>query len=507
MKKNLFFLFILFTAFIQQTGKAQILYRAWSVLDGAESIDIGFDIVESSNGGFVVVGASSSSLNAFAGNHGGADIYLASFNANGQKQWMKLLGGTQNDVGTSIIRKANGSLYIAGRTKSSDFDFSSNVGAYDYFLMKLDASGNLIWSKTYGGSDEDIGAHLIELNDGFLLTGTSLSNDSLAGPVCYGFADYWLIKTDTAGNVQWTKRTGGSDWERYATSTLMSNGKIFTLGSTSSYDYDVSVNYGPEDMWLNQFSAVTGSLLAELSIGGPITEQGIEVVEDNAGNYYVCGNTTSTSNISASNHGGLDYYITKFNSAGTRLWSKCYGGLSGDHLGDVQYKNGALYLCGTSNSNDGDIINYFGAEDIWLIKIDTAGTILNNFMFGRENTDEGLKVLVLNNNDIIVLGLTLSGNLDKTPTAGLNDILLIKIGWSPAGLQEQPLSALSVVPNPSNGLFHLQHWQQQAYSVFDISGKCVLQDNSPNIDIRHLQAGLYFLTCGSSTIKLVKTTD
>lgn len=507
MKQLYIFITVLLQFLFALTSISQTRFRAWSVLAGGISEDYAFDIVETTNGGFVILGASTSSTGAFSSNHGGVDILVAAYNSSGQQLWMKLLGGTQNDVGTSIVRKANGSLYIAGRSKSSDFDFASNIGAYDYFLMKLDANGNIIWVKNYGGTDEDIGTHLIELSDGFLLTGISMSNDSLAGPICYGFADYWLVKTDTIGNVLWTKRTGGSDWERYPTSTLMSNGKIFTLGSTSSFDYDVTVNYGPEDFWLNQFAANTGSLLAQLSIGGPISEIAADVVEDNAGNYYVCGSTTSTSNIQANNHGGLDLYITKFSAAGARLWSKCFGGVNNDYLSDIKYKNGSLYLCGTTDSNDGDINNYYGAEDIWLLELDTAGAIKSNYSFGRDNTDEGLKVLITSANEIIIVASTLSGNLDSTPPAGVNDILLIKLGLSPAALSTENLRPISLVPNPSSGIFYLQNWNGSRHEITDFTGKQVLDGNTAKIDIRHLQAGIYFLHTNNNSYKLVKTND
>src|ERR1043165_716649 len=129
----------------------------------------------------------------------------------GNLAWQKCLGGSGDDIGLSIQQCMDGSYIVAGQSTSNDGDVSGNHGDYDYWVVKLDTDGNLVWQKSFGGSFFDVAQSIYQITDGgFIVVGFTSSNDGDLS-TNYGEYDYWIIRLDTAGNIVWKKSLGGSD--------------------------------------------------------------------------------------------------------------------------------------------------------------------------------------------------------------------------------------------------------------------------------------------------------
>ena len=148
-----------------------------------------------------------------------------------QETWKKTYGGTFHEMGQSITTTPDGGLVLTGYTSSNDGDFGGmNKGDYDIFIIKLDAQGNVLWKKTYGGSKYDYGQSITTTSDGgSVLTGTTFSNDGDFNGMNKGDADIFVIKLDTNGEIQWKKTYGGSGNDYgYSIITTPDSGLVLT---------------------------------------------------------------------------------------------------------------------------------------------------------------------------------------------------------------------------------------------------------------------------------------
>jgi hypothetical protein len=181
-------------------------------------------IIQSSDGSYVVAGGTGS----FGA--GGFDIYVVKLDSGGNVQWTKTIGGSDGDVANSIIQSSDGGYVVAGLTRSF------GAGDYDFYVVKLDSSGNVIWTKTIGGSLTDVAWSIIQSSDGgYVVAGWTWSFGA-------GGSDIYVVKLDSGGNVQWAKTIGGSNNDGsvsffYAavSITQSSDGSYVVAGSTQSF--------------------------------------------------------------------------------------------------------------------------------------------------------------------------------------------------------------------------------------------------------------------------------
>ncbi len=172
----------------------------WQKSFGGSSTDIAYSIQQTADGGFIVGGATASNNGDVTGNHGLNDCWILRLNSGGDLIWQKSFGGSSNDIAYAIQETADGGFIFAGISYSNDGDVSGHHGSSsssDYWVVKLDSSGNLIWQKSLGGSDDDNAYSLQQtIDDGFIVAGFSGSFD---GDVTgnHGNWDYWVVKLDT----------------------------------------------------------------------------------------------------------------------------------------------------------------------------------------------------------------------------------------------------------------------------------------------------------------------
>jgi hypothetical protein len=304
---------------------------------GGEKDDWGYCLIQTSDGGYAIAGAT----NSFSA--GILDVYFVRLDAHGNLQWTKTIGGPEIDDGGSLIQTSDGGYAITGTTTSF------GAGRADVYVVKLDANGNLQWTKTIGGKKEDVSVSLIQTSDsGYAIAGATRSFGA-------GEGDVYVIKLDANGNLQWTRTIGGPGDEIGLSLIQTSDGGYAITGTTTSF------GAGEVDIYVIKLDA-NGKPQWTKTIGGKKEDAGISLVQTSDGGYAITGTTTSFG------AGKADVYVVKLDANGKLQWTKTIGG-PGDEVGFslIQTSDGGYAIAGATNS--------FGAEeaDIYVIKLDANG--------------------------------------------------------------------------------------------------------------------------------------
>ena len=188
----------------------------WSQTFGGAGPDVGASVQQTSDGGYIIAGETLS----FGA---GGDVYLVKTDASGNMTWSQTFGGVNSDAGSSVQQTSDGGYIIAGLTDSF------GAGSRDVYLVKTDASGNMIWSQTFGGVHYDAGSSVQQTSDGgYIITGETFSFGA-------GSQDVYLVKTDTSGNMTWSKTFGGAGPDVGSSVQQTADGGYIIVGETLSF--------------------------------------------------------------------------------------------------------------------------------------------------------------------------------------------------------------------------------------------------------------------------------
>lgn len=368
----------------------------WQRLLGGNGWDYGSSIQQTPDGGYIVLASAASSRNGdvTGTNHGGydswggRDVWVVKLTSSGEIQWQQLLGGYGNDYGESFVHTSDGGYIFVGYSfASANGDVTgTNQGASDLWVVKLDQSGSIQWQKLLGGTGFDHGFSLRQTADGgYILVGDSASSKS--GTVTgtnHGGIDVWMLKLDPAGNIQWQKLIGGTgDDQAYSVDLATGGGYILFGSSKSNGTGDViSGNHGGSDIWVVKLDD-SGAIQWQKLLGGRGNEIGYSGHRIAGGGYVLIGPSTSSSSgdVTDTNHGGMDYWIVQLNDQGQIQWQKLLGG-SGDDNGRsvVPTTDSGYILYGNSkSSSSGDVTeSNRGSWDSWVVKLKTGQTLTLN---------------------------------------------------------------------------------------------------------------------------------
>lgn len=280
-------------------------------------------------------------------------LFAITFQAAAQQPdslWTKIIGGVDYDRGHSMIQTADGGFAIIG--EFSGFTEAGIRRKGLVWLVKTDASGDTLWTKTYKGSDYDLGNAVRQTSDG----GYILAGYTSGGP--FNTVDAWLIRTDTAGDTLWTK-TYGSTAEESANDVIETadGGFVFTgfaAAETSSRD---------QDAWLVKTDSAGDTLWTARFYSGDVENVGNKVVETDDGDFIVVGTTKVRGQVE-------DLFLFRADKNGNELWTKTYNKTDGSK-NEVDYGRDILELDG-----NGFMVLGFSRFSTWLLRTDAIGDTL-----------------------------------------------------------------------------------------------------------------------------------
>ena len=293
------------------------------------------------------------------------------------------------------------------------------------------------WQKCYGGKGRELFPSIITTRDGgYIFAGSS---DSVSGDVTsvhtQGVHDFWIVKLDSAGNIQWQKSYGGSSPD-YAYSIIQTSDNGYAVtGFTNSTDGDVpdGIGKGDGDVWIIKIDSI-GKLLSEKCIGGTSNDVGgSSIIQTFDQGYAVVGLTQSNNGDILGNHGLQDGLFVKLDSVGNIKTVRCFGGSGNDAFQSIiQTPDSGYVICGTIGSSDegfGDVHqDKFGyVTDLWVLKLDKDLIIEWQIFLGGYSSDEGRSITLTRDGGYAVTGLTRSTDGDVTGYHGGDDIWVSKL--------------------------------------------------------------------------------
>ena len=277
--------------------------------------------------------------------------------------WTKLLGTSSYDEAYSLTTGSDGAIYVAGVT-TDNLDEQVNSGDGDAFVTKYNTDGTKAWTKLLGGSDYDEAYSLTTGSDGAIyVAGYTYIN--LDGQVNSGNNDAFVTKYNTDGTKAWTKLLGGSGND-IAYSLTGSDGAIYVAGSTSG-NLDGQVNSGNNDAFVTKYNTDGTKVWTKL-LGTSGTDNAYSLTTGSDGAIYVAGYTGG--NLDGQVNSGIrDAFVTKYNTDGTKAWTKLLGGSGNDAAKSLTTgSDGAIYVAGYTNSNlDGQVNS--GSIDAFVVKL------------------------------------------------------------------------------------------------------------------------------------------
>ena len=370
----------------------------WENTIGGSGDDYLVSVTQSSDGGYILGGYSNSIISGDkTENSNSFDYWIVKTDNLGNIQWENTIGGSYYDYLNSITQTSDGG-YILGGYSGSDISgdkTENNLGGHDYWIVKIDNVGNIQWQNTIGGSSSDELYSLVQTTDGgFILGGMSYSNisgDKTENRI--GSGDYWIVKTDALGVIQWQNTIGGSNTDELSSLVQTTDGG-YILGGTSysNISGDKTENrIGEGDYWILKTDSL-GIIQWQNTIGGWNEDLLYSIVQTYDGGYILAG--LSESNISSDkteiSNGYYDYWLVKTDNGGAIQWQNTIGGSANDYLYSIaQTSNGGYILGGTSASNiSGDKTETFnGNYDYWMVKITDNYNSINGKVFIDANSN------------------------------------------------------------------------------------------------------------------------
>lgn len=390
--------------------------------------------------------------------------------------WMKVYGGTQDDMAVSACQTPDGGYAVLASTASNDGNITGYKGNGDMWLLRLDGSGNLLWEKTYGSSQSDLPISVSNTPDGgFILLGATNGSDGDV-PFHYGdmfSLDWSVIKTDGFGNVQWSRDIGSTADESPYGSILVIDSNYYIFSSSGSIDHDctdtawhLGVNTSTDYYVLKLDKS--GNVVWDSSYGG----RGVEIAkfamfDTRDSTIVMTGYTYSSDYMITGQHGVTDIWVVKINKSGTLIWQKALGGSADDEgTGICEGPDGGYMAYGENR------------EDCWLFVLDKNGSELTNKIFGGTNVDNSSSVVPYLN------GYVATGVSESTVfTEGacninhFNGSFITYLDYWPVGIKEINETDVSVklFPNPATTLITLEASRKGEYEIeiSDVIGRLV----------------------------------
>ena len=402
---------------------------------GGSKNDVAKSVVSTLDGGFAVLGYTQS-IDGDVTDKATEDydFWMLKFDSEAQLEWNKTYGGSGDDRGSSIIETSDGGYALLGYSDSADGDVSSNNGNRDFWLVKITASGVLSWQKSFGYAGLDEGVSVIETSDNHLMLSGVLDVTASGGEGNQGRlynrhagGDYWSIKITPIGDIVWSRFYGGTFTDSPTGIKETLNNGFISVGGSDSNDVDISNNKGSYDFWIVK-SNLNGDIVWEKSFGGSEIDEARDIISDGNGNHIVVGDTRSNDQDVTFNNGAADLWAIKVSNNGELLWSTSIGGSNFDVARSISTTfNNEFIIAGSSRSSNGDVSKNQGQNDAWVLRLDNSGQLLWETTIGGSEIDFSYDAVQINNGTIVAVGETNSSNGDIIDNKGFTDLLIVQI--------------------------------------------------------------------------------
>lgn len=267
----------------------------WDLTVGDTLWDDSRKAIQSNEGDFLILSRSQKEETS-------DDFLLTKVDQQGNLIWNQEYGGSKNELPLTILESIDG-YFLIGSSESSDLMVTSNNGEVDYWIIKIDKNGNKLWDKNYGGKGSEVATASIFTEDGnIIVIGRALNIDPSDNN-----GNYWMIKIDTNGNIIWDKNYGGSEIDNPTQIIELENSDFLITGYSSSIDGDLNSNYGDNDFWILQLSA-DGNIKNSLSFGGSNSDR-LTHIAASGNKILLAGHSSSNDLDIASNNGNTDIWF------------------------------------------------------------------------------------------------------------------------------------------------------------------------------------------------------
>lgn len=546
----------------------------WAKRVGTSSTEVAGGITLDPVGNVLITGSFSGTVDFDPGlgisnliSSGSNDVFVLKLDGNGNYIWARNMGGTSADNGMAIVTNSSGDVFTTGEFNSTgDFDPSlltfniTSAGSSDIFVSKLDASGNFVWAKSFGGSSTDIGLSIATNSLGIFFTGyfqgiadfdpsSSTFNLNSAGS-----NDVFICRLNTTGNLNFAVNVGGTGADISNSISLDANTAIIIAGQfNGNADFDPTVltnslsSSGSSDVFVAKYSN-SGTFIWARRVGGPFADYGLSVSTDASNNIYTTGTFKGTTDFDpsvssytiASNSGSDDAFIHHLDMNGNFMWVKSFGGSNDENSNSISLDNLTnIYTTGSYQSTvdfDPDVPIYnltsLGNSDIYIHKmgpcvtppvpINTTPvsnlTICSGQFASLSVSGSGLITwyptalsttsLAIGNNYITpALGAgTYSYYIEaSTCTISTSRALITVTVNACAGLFEPINSDFqpNVFPNPSIGIFNIDLIETSEICVYDALGSYIFggtfKAGKHQFDITKYSGGIYFIKTQTAT--------
>jgi len=358
----------------------------WDRTFGGNNFDCASSIIQTNDGGYAVVGETESK------GAGKGDVWLLKLDSNGEKEWDKTFGGSEDDWISIIVQTKNSNFILAGTTESK------GAGKGDVWIIKLDTNGEIDWDKTFGGNNLDCASSIIQTNDGgYAVVGETESKGA-------GERDVWLLKLDTNGEKEWDKTFGGSDPESASSIIQTNDGGYAIVGGTQDGNFSksdplrrfiwfIKLDSNGEKEWDKAYLKNYNKLI----------DWGSCFIQEITNGYLITG----ASSLKDSENS--DIWVIKLDTNGEIDWDKTFDRKNDD--------NPESFI---KTKDDGYAILCNANSDIWVIKLDTNGEIDWDRTFGGSGYDQAYSIIQTNDGGYAVVGRT------DSKGAGRADFWMIK---------------------------------------------------------------------------------
>ena len=403
IKLLLFLILISFLSVDYASGENKGNAITWDKTFGGSNQDMGFSITQTEDGGYAVSGYTILDREKRKDNwraklgyivlteEKNQDFWIIKIDKNGNMEWDETFGEKGTDIANSITQTKDRGYIIAG------FIWTVYASKQDFWIIKLDENGNIEWGKTFDGDENDIAYSIIQTEDGgYAVAGST-------GVRVWGETNCWVIKLDAKGNMEWDNNFGGTGWDEIYSIIQTKDGSFITTGCVWSK------GAGRGDVRVVKLNK-RGDLVWDKTFGGSENDEAYSIFQTNDGGYAIAGFTV------LEDTGDRDIWVIKLDKNGNKVWDRTFGGTSEDWANSiVQTEDKGYMVAGWTKSMGA------GKTDVWIVKLNKNGDLLWDKTFGGSENDEAHSIVQTEDGGYAVAGWT------KSKGTGNSDVWVIKL--------------------------------------------------------------------------------